>query len=67
MNARINIEWVLIPVFCELTGYTKRAVETKIHKGKWIEGVHYRKAPDGHIVMNLPAYNEWVLGNQQAA
>ena len=67
MNARIAVEWVLIPVFCDLTGYTKRAVESKIHSGKWIEGVHYTKAPDGHITMNLQAYYSWVQGKSQAA
>lgn len=66
MNARISIEWVLIPAFCALTGYTKRAVETKIYRGVWIEGVHYKKAPDGRIVMNLGAYNEWVSGEPSA-
>lgn len=56
----INLRYVLIPVFCTLTGYSDKAVRRKIADGKWIEGRHYRKAPDGHITMNLQAYYRWV-------
>lgn len=58
----INLQWVLIPVFCSLTGYSDKAVRRKIQDGKWIEGRHFRKAPDGHITMNLQAYYAWVEG-----
>lgn len=63
MNAPvIHLEWMLLPSFCALTGYTEKAVRRKIEDGKWIEGRHYRKAPDGHITMNLQAYYKWVEG-----
>lgn len=58
----INMQWVLIPVFSNLTGYSEKAVRCKIQEGVWIEGKHYRRAPDGRITMNLPAYNKWVEG-----
>lgn len=58
----ISLEWALIPLFCDATGYTKRAVESKIFHGVWIEGVHYKRAPDGRITMNLRAYYRWVEG-----
>jgi hypothetical protein len=68
MNApAIHLQWVLIPIFCALTGYSDKAVRRKIADGKWIEGRHYRKAPDGHITMNLPAYYEWVEGKTPLA
>lgn len=56
----IKLEWVLIPTFCSLTGYTKKAVERKIADGKWLQGKIYRKAPDGHITINLQEYYKWV-------
>jgi hypothetical protein len=56
----IQLEWMLIPLFCSLTGYTVKAVQRKIEEGKWIEGRHYRRAPDGHVTMNLQAYYRWV-------
>lgn len=58
----IQLEWVLIPVFCALTGYTDKAIRCKIADGIWIEGRHYRKAPDNRITMNIYAYYRWVEG-----
>ncbi|GIZ54044.1 hypothetical protein [Noviherbaspirillum aridicola] len=56
----IHVRYLLIPLFCRITGYTEKAVRRKIQDGKWIEGRHYRKAPDGHITMDLQAYYRWV-------
>lgn len=58
----VRLEWVLIPVFCALTGYTVKAVQRKIQSGVWLQGKHYRKAPDGHITMNMQSYYRWVEG-----
>lgn len=60
--ATYQLEYVLIPLFCAITGYTEKAVRRKIEDGKWLEGKHYKKAPDGHINMNLRAYYAWVEG-----
>lgn len=59
--------YVRIPVFTAETGYTDQAVREKIREGRWIEGVHYRRAPDGHILIDLDAYEKWVEGQQAAA
>lgn len=59
----IRVEWMLIPAFCALTGYTVKAVQRKIQDGVWLQGKHYRKAPDGHITMNLQSYYDWVEGS----
>ena len=56
----IEVKYMLIAKFAEITGYTRRAIETKIQNGVWIEGKHYRRAPDGHITMCLTEYNKWV-------
>ena len=61
MNApAIHIQWVLIPAFSVLTGYTEKAVRRKIEEGVWLQGKHFRKAPDGRITMNLQEYYKWV-------
>lgn len=61
MNAMVvNLQWVLIPVFSAMTGYTDKAVRRKIEEGVWIEGKQYKKAPDGRITMNLQEYYKWV-------
>lgn len=64
---QIQLEWCLIPIFCQLTGYTEKAVRMKIEKGVWLQGRHYRKAPDGHITMNIQEYYKWVEGAAPAA
>ena len=56
----VTLEWVLIPMFASMTGYTDKAVRRKIEDGVWIEGKHYRRAPDGRITMNLKKYYQWV-------
>lgn len=58
----VQLEWVLVPLFCSLTGYTTKAVQRKIEEGKWLEGQMYRRAPDGHVTMNLQEYYRWVTG-----
>jgi hypothetical protein len=64
MNARIEADYMLIPLFCSITGYSEKAVRRKIEDGKWIEGIHYTRAPDGHITMSLKAYYAWAQGKQ---
>ena len=56
----IGLQWMLIPMFSSLTGYTEKAVRRKMEDGVWINGKHYRKAPDGRITMNLQEYYKWV-------
>jgi len=56
------IKWVLVCKVIELIGYTDDAVRAKIKKGVWLCGVHWRKAPDGRIVFNLEAIQQWIEG-----
>lgn len=58
------MRYVLIAKFSELTGYSDKAVRRKIEDGVWIQGVHYRRAPDGHIIMDLEGYAKWVEGQR---
>lgn len=56
----IRPQWILIPVFAGLTGYSEKAVRRKIEDGVWLSGKHFKKAPDGRITMNLQEYYKWV-------
>lgn len=56
----VKLEWVLVPVFCAMTGYSDKAVRRKLQEGVWLQGKHYRKAPDGRITMNIQEYYKWV-------
>jgi hypothetical protein len=59
-HRRMASRYVRILKFVEETGYTARAVETKIHRGVWVEGREYRRAPDGCILMDMDGYERWV-------
>lgn len=56
--------YVLIKRFSEMTGYTEKAVQRKIGDGVWIHGREYRRAPDGHICIDLEGYQKWVENGQ---
>ena len=58
-NMAIHIEWVLLPLFCTLTGYTEKAVRRKIEDGVWLQGKHWKKV-SGRIHLSMEAYNKWV-------
>jgi hypothetical protein len=60
-------DYVQIKLFCALTGYTPDAVDKKMRTGVWREGKHYRRAPDGHILLHLPSYYAWAENQPQAA
>lgn len=59
--------YVQLSVFEQATGYSPDAVQKKIRRGDWREGVHFRKAPDGHIMMDLRAFHAWVENQQLVA
>lgn len=52
--------YVLLPLANTVTGYTVKAMERKIERGDWIEGKVWRRAPDGHILIDLVGYENWV-------
>ena len=54
--------YVLLPLANALTGYTVKAMERKIERGDWEEGKVWRRAPDGHIMIDIAGYHRWVEG-----
>jgi len=56
MTPLIQLRWMLVPLFCALTGCTEKAVRRKIKDGVWLQGRHFSKAPDGRITIDLQAY-----------
>lgn len=56
------MKYLLIRKFCEATGYTEKAVRRKIEEGVWIENRHFRRAPDGHIMIDTQGVEKWVEG-----
>lgn len=56
--------YVLIPKAAEITGYSIKAIERKIERGQWREGLEYVKAPDGHRLISIKGYERWVEQGQ---
>ena len=56
------LQWITISKLAELMGYSEDAIRAKIRKGVWLMNKHWRKAPDGRILFNPDAINEWVEG-----
>lgn len=52
-------------LFADLTGYTEKAVRRKIESGAWVEGVHYVRAPDGNLLVDLEGYEQWARGERR--
>ena len=52
--------WVLISLAAEIFGYTEEAIRNKIKKGVWTRGIHWRKAPDNRIFINVGAVERWI-------
>ena len=63
----VQSPYVVIDRAAEITGYSRRAIEEKIAKGVWLEGVVWRKAPDGRRLISLQGFQQWVeQGNRKA-
>lgn len=58
------MKWVLIKKVVELVGYTEDAIRAKMHKGVWLCGIHWVKAPDGRILFNIEAIQLWIESKQ---
>lgn len=54
------MKYVTIEAFSKLSGYTKRAIESKIQRKQWEKNRVYVKAPDGRILINIEEYEKWV-------
>lgn len=59
MESKVVVRFVTIKKFSELTGYSPDAIRSKITQGKWLLNHMYRKAPDGRILMDIEAFNDW--------
>ena len=67
MNARLATPHPRIVKFCELTGWTDKAVRRKMEEGVWLEGKEYHRGPDGTITIDIEGYNRWAECQRTAA
>ena len=53
--------------FAEESGYSAQAIRDKISDGVWMEGRVWKRAPDGHILIDVEGYEEWVMNGNGLA
>lgn len=61
------MRYIRIPLFCQQTGWSEKAVRRKIEEGIWIAGREYKRAPDGSILIDVEGYERWVEGSRATA
>ena len=52
--------WVKLKKAAQCTGYTERALYGKISRGQLEEGIHWIKAPDGRLLIDMDALTQWI-------
>lgn len=52
--------WVKDTIIERDKGITKHAIRKKRERGYWVEGVHFKKGPDGVYYYDINAINEWI-------
>lgn len=62
-----GLRWVRLKRYCELTGDTPDAVDSRLRAGFWLRDIHARR-PEGckETWVNLDAVNDWAAGNGPA-
>lgn len=61
------MKWVTISKLSDMAGYTEKAIRRKIEEGVFVEGIHWKYAPDNRIHFNLECYEKWVEEKPQKA
>lgn len=57
--------WVTLKKANDIFGYSTEAFRGKINRGQLAQGVHWRKAPDSRILINVAAFNDWLSSAPQ--
>lgn len=52
--------YVTIALAASAYGWSEKAIRRRMERGVWIENVHWRKAPDGGIVIDIKAVDKWL-------
>ena len=52
--------YVTVALAATLTGYSEKAIRSKIEQGVWLEGREYRKAPDDRVLISMNGFAAWV-------
>ncbi|MEQ1531488.1 MAG: hypothetical protein ABL925_19405 [Methylococcales bacterium] len=53
---------VTIEKCAEVFGLSEEAIRQYKKKGQWREKIHWHKAPNGRIFINIKAVQQWIMG-----
>ncbi|MET4675889.1 MULTISPECIES: excisionase [unclassified Luteibacter] len=56
------MRYITIAKFAAESGYSEDAVRAKIKNGVWLEGLVWKKAPDGRVLIIPEGYERWAEG-----
>lgn len=56
--------FVTVDLAGTITGLGESAVRKRIERGIWLEGVHWRRAPDSRIWIDMKGVEKWVEGTE---
>ncbi len=54
---------VSVKLAATVLGRTEASIRARMARGIWLQNVHYRKAEDGSIWIDLKAVEKWILGD----
>lgn len=56
------MKWKTLDQFSKESGMTKESIRALKKKGIWREKIHWTKAANGRIFINLVAVEQWIEG-----
>lgn len=56
------MKWKTLDQFSKESGMTKESIRALKKKGVWRERIHWTKAANGRIFINLVAVEQWIEG-----
>ena len=56
------MKWKTLDKFSEESGMSKESIRALKKKGVWREKVHWTKAANGRIFINIVAVEKWIEG-----
>ncbi len=52
--------WVKASKYSAISGYSLPALRKKRQNAVWLEGIHWRRAPDGNVYYDWQRIDQWV-------
>jgi len=56
-------QWMTVRGLSKEVGYTENAIRIKCQRDVWRQGIVWKKAPDGKIVIDYLAVQRWMKSN----